>query len=227
MKQPGRGPAPARALHAVAGPEHGGHASLKQRKRRQSGQAYRSPQTVEELTEQNVEAIRQLERAAFKRRSTLEHIADLVSSAVGSTPSLVVHALWFGGWIVYNVWPGMPHFDPFPFTFLTLVVSLEAIFLSTFILISQANAAKVTDRRNQLDLQINLLTEQENTKMLGLLQRIAEKVGVPDVADPSLQALEQATRPERLAEQIARAEGETKPPAREAGSAAADLKKEQ
>ena len=69
-----------------------------------------------------------------------------------------------------NDLPGVPHFDPFPFTFLTLVVSLEAIFLSAFILISQNHETRLSERRNQLDLQINLLTEQENTKMLKLLE---------------------------------------------------------
>lgn len=213
MKQPGRGSRPTGASQAATAAETGAGAGKgidgAQRTRRKA--SYRSPQTVEALTAQNVEAIRQLERAALQRRSLLEQLADRVSSAIGSAPSLIVHVLWFGGWVAFNAWPGMPHFDPFPFTFLTLVVSLEAIFLATFILISQSNAAKVTERRNQLDLQINLLTEQENTKMLGLLQRIAQTVGVPDIADPSLQALEQATRPDKLVEQIARAEKAAKP----------------
>ena len=69
-------------------------------------------------------------------------------------------------------------FDPFPYTFLTLVVSLEAIFLSIFILISQNQETQLTERRKHLDLQINLLAEQENTKMLQLLIAISEKVGV-------------------------------------------------
>lgn len=82
----------------------------------------------------------------------------------------------FGIWVVINALPGVSHFDPFPFTFLTLVVSLEAIFLSSFILISQNLETRVSERRNNLDLQINLLTEQENTKMLKLLERIAQKM---------------------------------------------------
>jgi uncharacterized membrane protein len=72
--------------------------------------------------------------------------------------------------------PGVDHFDPFPFTFLTLIVSLEAIFLSTFILISQNYETRLSERRNQLDLQINLLSEQE-TKMLRILERIAKRWG--------------------------------------------------
>jgi uncharacterized membrane protein len=110
--------------------------------------------------------------------------------------------IWFGAWVILNVLPGIPHFDLFPFTFLTLVVSLEAIFLSTFILISQNHETRLSERRNQLDLQINLLTEQENTKMLKLLERIAEKVGAVTNDDLTLQVLEQATRPEKLVEQF-------------------------
>ena len=105
--------------------------------------------------------------------------------------------------------PGIAHFDSFPFNFLTLIVSLEAIFLSTFILISQNHETRLSERRNQLDLQINLLTEQENTKMLTLLGRIAEKVGVKIDDDPTLQVLEQATRPEQLVDQIEEASKQT------------------
>jgi uncharacterized membrane protein len=112
-----------------------------------------------------------------------------------------VHMIWFGAWVILNVLPGIPHFDLFPFTFLTLVVSLEAIFLSTFILISQNHETRLSERRNQLDLQINLLTEQENTKMLKLLERIAEKVGAVTNDDLTLQVLE----PEKLVEQIEKA----------------------
>jgi uncharacterized membrane protein len=93
-------------------------------------------------------------------------------------------------------------FDPYPFNFLTLVVSLEAIFLSTFILISGNRQARLDERRSHLDLQINLLSEQENTKMLKLLQQIADKVGIECDGDPDISVLEQATRPEELAAQI-------------------------
>ena len=106
---------------------------------------------------------------------------------------------------ICNAAPGLPHFDPYPFTFLTLVVSLEAIFLSAFILIAQNRAAVLSERRNQLDLQINLLTEQENTRMLQLLSAVARKLDVAVRDDPSAEVLAQATRPETLAEQIERA----------------------
>jgi uncharacterized membrane protein len=75
--------------------------------------------------------------------------------------------------------------DPFPFSFLTLVVSLEAIFLSIFVLISQNTLTRLSERRAQLDLQINMLAEQESTRTVALLERIAEQLGVPVRAEPS------------------------------------------
>ena len=97
---------------------------------------------------------------------------------------------------------GLPHIDPFPFTFLTLVVSLEAIFLSTFILISQNHDTKISERRNHLDLQINLLSEQENTKMLTMLRAIAEKVGADLSQDEQVRAMSEETKPQQLVKQI-------------------------
>ena len=167
------------------------------------------PRTVDELTAQNVAAIQQLESAALSHGGRMDALADKVDSFAGSALFLGLHVVWFAFWIVVNVSPGIGHFDPYPFTFLTLVVSLEAIFLSSFILISQKRAALVSERRNQLDLQINLLTEQENTQMLTVLGAIADKLGVTVTAEPSAEVLAQATRPDKLVEQIDRAQRTT------------------
>jgi uncharacterized membrane protein len=112
------------------------------------------------------------------------------------------HVVWFALWIGYDLFRRNNTFDPYPFQLLTLVVSLEAILLSALILISQNRDARLSERRNHLALQIALLTEQENTKMLQILEKVALKVGIKDLGDPTLQVLEEATRPERLAEQI-------------------------
>ncbi|RZL09413.1 MAG: DUF1003 domain-containing protein [Rubrivivax sp.] len=166
---------------------------------------YHQARTVEALTELNVRAILQLERTARANLPPAVRVANSVASFCGTIYFIWLHVAWFGSWIVFNTLPGLPHFDPFPFTFLTLVVSLEAIFLATFILISQNEENRVTERRNALDLQINLLTEQENTKMLRMLESIALKLGVDMGDDPTLSVLEESTRPEQLAEQIERA----------------------
>jgi uncharacterized membrane protein len=170
-----------------------------------NGSDYHRSHTVEDVTKRNVQTIIKLEKSAKTNRDRTDHMADIIAKFCGSFMFVWVHMIWFGAWVILNVLPGITHFDPFPFTFLTLVVSLEAIFLSTFILISQSHETRLSERRNQLDLQINLLTEQENTKMLKLLERIAEKVGAITKDDPTLQVLEQATRPEKLVEQIEKA----------------------
>src|SRR6476661_5197143 len=158
--------------------------------------------SVDQLTQRNIEAVRQLEKAAKEERTASDRVAEVIAKFCGSMTFVWVHVAWFGIWVLINVIPRLPHIDPFPFTFLTLVVSLEAIFLSTFILISQNHDSKISERRNHLDLQINLLSEQENTQMLTMLRAIAEKVGADLSQDPHLQALSQETEPERLVKQI-------------------------
>jgi uncharacterized membrane protein len=173
---------------------------------RPAAETPRPPRSVDELTAQNVAAIHRLEAAALAHRGPIDLFADRIAGFAGSALFLLMHVVWFALWIALNVMPGNHHFDPFPFTFLTLVVSLEAIFLSSFILISQNRAARVSERRNQLDLQINLLTEQENTRMLKVLGAVAAKLGVAVTDDPSAEVLEQATRPDKLVEQIEKAQ---------------------
>ena len=158
--------------------------------------------SVEELTQRNVEAILNLEEAAKEQRTRSELVAERIARFCGSMRFVWVHVIWFSGWVFFNLMPGIKHIDPFPFTFLTLVVSLEAIFLSTFILISQNHDTQISERRNHLDLQINLLSEQENTKMIQMLQAIADKVGVDLSHDPHLEQLGKETQPEKLVEQI-------------------------
>jgi uncharacterized membrane protein len=164
--------------------------------------SYRRPRTAADLTRENIRAMRKLEELAVAKRTIADRIAEFVARFCGSITFVWIHAVLFTAWIGWNVLPHLPHFDPYPFVFLTLCVSLEAIFLSSFILISQNYEMRITERRNQLDLQINLLAEQENTKMLQLLDRMARKMGLYEEDDPEVQVLEQATRPETLARQI-------------------------
>ena len=158
--------------------------------------------SVEQLTQRNIEVVRKLEEAANDERTTSDRIARLVARFCGSMTFVWVHVIGFGGWIALNLIPGVEHIDPFPFTFLTFLVSLEAIFLSTFILISQNQDTLISERRNHLDLQINLLSEQENTKMLMMLQAIAEKVGAEFEPDEDVTVLAQETELEKVVAQI-------------------------
>ena len=165
--------------------------------------SYHRPRTVEELTRRNVETIVRLEEATKAERTRFDRVADTITRICGSMRFVLVHVFWYAAWIIANLsLPAGQRWDPFPFSFLTLTVSLEAIFLSVFILISQNRQSGMDERRAQLDLQVNLLSEQENTKMLELLEKIAEKVGVDLSDDPDVQILEEATRPQKLLQQI-------------------------
>lgn len=152
-------------------------------------------------TRSNILKIAEIEEQQRARRTIGEKISEVIAAFCGSMVFVYVHIVWYVGWILVNSVFTFAQFDPFPYTFLTLVVSLEAIFLSTFILISQNHETRLTERRNHLDLQINMLAEQENTKMLELLRRIATKVGVSD-NDPETAALLEPMDPQRLVEQI-------------------------
>ena len=173
------------------------------------------PKTVEEVTAENVRTIGQLERAAQQEQSRWDRIAAVINRACGSMTFLGINAIGFAVWISLNTLILPKPWDPFPFSFLTLVVSLEAIFLSIFILIAGNRQARVAERRSQLDLQINLLAEQENTKTMKLLHLIARKVGVEEEADEEYEVLEQVTRPEKLIAQIDSIDQETDKPSEE------------
>jgi uncharacterized membrane protein len=155
------------------------------------------------LALRNVETVARIEQAAQAQRTTGERLSDCIARFCGSMVFVWIHIIWYTGWIVYNVLPVTRHFDPFPFPFLTLTVSLEAIFLTTFILISQNRQSQLDEQRNMLDLQINLLAEQENSKMLAMLAAIMERLGL-EAHDPELEALVSETRPEALLEEINR-----------------------
>jgi uncharacterized membrane protein len=110
--------------------------------------------------------------------------------------SVALHAIWFSTWLIYNsLWKG---FDPYPFQFLTLAVSLEAIFLSLFILMSQNLENRQSERRGHFDLQINLLAEAEATKMIKMLQALCAAHNLPEAKDPELKALQQETNPAQV-----------------------------
>ena len=138
----------------------------------------RDQTTPTDPASRNIEAIASLERAALHERTTIERVTDTVTAAAGSALFLVLHAGWFGVWIAVNVTSRSP-FDPFPFTFLTLLVSLEAIILTGMVLMTQNRMTRQADKRAHLDLQVNLLAEQELTAMLQMLKALCERMDVP------------------------------------------------
>src|SRR3954467_15204083 len=151
-------------------------------------------ESLASLTKRNIEVIAKLEELADAERGVTDRLADWISKFVGSMTFVYIHLAWFTVWILAGTLPFLPpswQVDPFPFTFLTFVVSLEAIFLSTFILISQNHEERIARRRNHLDLQINLLSEQENSQMLKMLDQIQRYLQIG--SDPTTEALQEAT----------------------------------
>jgi uncharacterized membrane protein len=144
----------------------------------------------------NIHAIIALEKETRARRTAIQRVTDAVSVAASHPIFIACHVAWFGAWLTYNSRASRP-FDPFPFSLLTLIVSLEAIVLTGFVMVSQARMTQQADQRAHLDLQINLLAEQELTAILKVQALLAERAGIDiEHQDPALAArLRQLLRP--------------------------------
>jgi uncharacterized membrane protein len=149
------------------------------------------------IIEQNIYRIIKNRHVAASQRTNEERTADAITNFSGRMYFVYVHIVWFGVWILLNQgFFGIKPFDPYPFGLLTMIVSLEAIFLSTFVLISQNRLSAEADRRADLDLQIGLLTEHELTRALIMLDAIQDKMGIENDTDQELLELEKNVRPE-------------------------------
>jgi uncharacterized membrane protein len=153
------------------------------------------------ITQRNVALITEMEKAADERRTWGERVADLIATWVGSWPFLIVQSVILAIWMTLNVLAWQYRWDPYPFILLNLVLSFQAAYATPIILMSQNRQGKLADRRNKLDLQINLLAEQENTEQLQLLRLLCEKAGVA-VDKRREKALEEATEPTKILSQI-------------------------
>lgn len=163
------------------------------------------PQVVAESVADVVELGRRERRSI----GLSERIAHRVTLFGGSMLFVWLNAAWYATWIIVNL-PGIgwQPFDPFPFTFLTMIVSLEAIFLSTFVLITQNQQSRESDRRDQVDLQINTIAEREVTKVLQLLADIHQHLGIERAGDAELSEMQRQTPIQQLAEETEAAEAE-------------------
>ena len=123
-------------------------------------------------------------------RTAITAFADKLNDFASSTPFLVLHAMWFLFWIAWNTrLLGLPAFDPFPFGLLTMIVSLEAIFLSIFVLMSQKRESAIAELREELSLQVSLRVEEEVTKTLQLVAGLYTRLGHQVAQDPELLAM--------------------------------------
>ena len=150
--------------------------------------------------------IRMLEERRDREESSAtleERIAAAITRFSGSMRFVYLHVLVYGFWIIANlgIVPGIPQFDP-SYVMLAMVASVEAIFLSTFILITQNRMSAAADKRAELDLQISLLAEHEVTKLAAMLSAVAERLGVATEVDREVEELKQDVAPEAVLDEI-------------------------
>ena len=156
-------------------------------------------------TQYNIDAIAKLEHDALGRRTTTERVSDLIRKIVGSMGFLVAQVILISVWSMVNLHllPRLKAFDPFPFGILSLVVSTESVFLTIFVLISQSRMIRQSERRSHLDLQVGMLSEQELTTILQMLQKLCQHVGVDvDSSKQEVQSFSKTTDVHKLASEL-------------------------
>jgi uncharacterized membrane protein len=157
------------------------------------------------LVERNIAALLKCREAEERQLTWQDRLADQVSRFASSMLFVWLHAVGFGLWIVINLKlvPGVPSFDP-KFVVLALVASIEAIFLSSFMLVTQNRLQTGADRRAELNLQISLLAEHEITRLLKIVTEIGERLDLPSAQHPEVEEMTQDVRPEAVLESLER-----------------------
>jgi uncharacterized membrane protein len=177
-------------------------------RRKARKQAYRPAPgpALSPVLDRNIDALRRRRQREQRAARWQDRMADAITRFSGSMPFVYIHLAVFGFWIVANLgWiPGLPAWDP-SFVVLAMVASVEAIFLSTFVLITQNRMAAAADKRADLDLQINLLAEHELTKIAKLLSDMARQLGVRTAAEHELQEVQHDIAPEAVLNEIEKA----------------------
>lgn len=161
-------------------------------------------------------AVRALKARHAARRSPLETAADRLTRIASSGYFLAVHALWFMTWMLWNTGyiPGWTPIDPFPFGLLTMIVSLEAIFLAIFVLMAQRRESSVAELREEITLQVLMRAEEEVTKTLQLVAGLYQRLGHQLAEDPELadmmKPLDADSIERQLTSQIEKADGNSR-----------------
>jgi uncharacterized membrane protein len=156
------------------------------------------------FVERNIAALLQRQRDERLQRGVPERLAETITTFAGSLSFVLSHVLLVSAWVVVNLgWTGLAPFDP-TFVILATIASVEAIFLTSFVLITQNRLQRDSDRRGDLDLQISLLSEHEITRLIGLVRRIAARLDVVPEDEGELDELEQDVQPEHVLETLDR-----------------------
>ncbi len=173
-----------------------------------SSQTHNSPtvnpgNALSPILARNIEAVLERRRAKAAAASAEEKAAAVISKFAGSMLFVYIHLVLFGGWILINVGlvPFIPAWDP-SLVVLAMIASVEAIFLSTFVLINQNRMAAEDDARSDLDLQINLLNEHETTRLIGMVEAIAKQLGVEVSNDEEVEEMKRDVAPEAVLDRL-------------------------
>ena len=189
--------AAARSPNGDARPDHDAEA--------RGGPTYPLPQPsgLSPVLERNIRALQRRREREEAEASAEERVAEMITRFTGSMRFVYLHLALFGFWIAANLgWiPGVPAWDP-SFVVLAMIASVEAIFLSTFVLISQNRMSAAADKRADLDLQVSLLAEHEVTKLVTLVSAIADRMGVRTEADAELGEITRDVAPEAVLDEL-------------------------
>jgi len=166
--------------------------------------------SIEELTRRNVAIIAEMEKAAAQVRTRADRVADRLAALVGSWTFIVIQTVILLVWIILNISAWINHWDPYPFILLNLVLAFQSAYAAPILMISQNRQARLSERRNHLDLQVNMLAEQENTEMLRLLRLLCEQAGIGVQKCNNGRAFEEETKHADIVRQI-RGEIEERP----------------
>ena len=155
--------------------------------------------------EKGIHSVAELERTFEEKRSWADRVSDLIAGFTGTLWFVALHVAWFAAWFLINtgVFPGVPKFDPYPFILLAMIVSVEAVLLSTFVLMKQNRMQRKTDQRDHLNLQIDLLAERELTKVLQILGLICSKLQIREIeSDGDFREMARITSVDIISERI-------------------------
>jgi uncharacterized membrane protein len=157
------------------------------------------PPGMDSVMARNIRALHEHAGLARAKAGLQTRIADAITRFTGSMPFIYIHLLLFGAWVAVNLkWvPGVEPFDP-TFVIMATFASVEAIFLSTFVLISQNQASRAAGLQAELDLQVSLLAEHEITRILTLVTAIGARLDIAEAADPELDELRRDVAPEAV-----------------------------
>jgi len=165
----------------------------------------RHPAGMARVVARNIRALLARRHAEDQARRPQDRMADAITRFTGSIAFVAIHLAAYGLWVAVNLgwlaWLHVPRFDP-SFVILATEASVEAIFLSTFVLISQNRMNALADKRTDLDLQVSLLSEHEVTRLISLVTAMAQKMGIEEAGNPELAELAQDVAPERVLDEM-------------------------